>query len=223
MQTILIVDDHPLFRAAIRDILDRLLAPKEGELAYREASCFQEAFDIASGTPDLDLVTLDICMPDSNDLSGLLRFRARLPATPVVVVSSIDDPNIIRRTIMCGAAGFIPKASSMQTMTDALQVILAGGLYMPSNVPAEPAALPAGGDHGSGETGLSLTTRQAAVLERLVEGKSNKVIARELAISDMTVKVHVTAILRSLGVATRAQAIVAVRGELSAPRHSAAS
>jgi DNA-binding NarL/FixJ family response regulator len=221
VQTILIVDDHPLFRAAIRDILDRLFASQDCELTYHEASSFQEAFDIASAIPDLDLVTLDICMPDSNDLSGLLRFRARLPATPVVVVSSIDDPNTIRRTIMCGAVGFIPKASAMQAMTDALQVIVAGGIYMPENVPTEPAALPIGGDHGSGETGLSLTPRQAAVLERLVEGKSNKVIARELAISDMTVKVHVTAILRSLGVATRAQAIVAVRGELSAVRQSA--
>jgi DNA-binding NarL/FixJ family response regulator len=99
----------------------------------------------------------------------------------------------------------------METMIEGLHVVLAGGVYLPSG--AEPVRRE--GDH---DTGVALTPRQAAVLEKLVEGKSNKQIARELAISDMTVKVHVTAILRSLGVETRAQAIVAVRGDASAGR-----
>lgn len=208
MQTILIVDDHPMFRAAIRDIVGKLFADKEWEVTYREASSFQEALDAAAAMPDLDLVTLDICMPDSNDLSGLLRFRAKLPATPIVVVSAIDDPDVMIRAMLCGAVGFIPKASSMDTMIDGLRTVLAGGVYTP---PAAAAVHPRPGDTET--AGLALTPRQAAVLQKLVEGKSNKQIARELAISDMTVKVHVTAILRSLGVETRAQAIVAVRGE----------
>lgn len=218
MQTILIVDDHPLFRAAIRDIVDRLFAAKGWEVTYREAYCLQEALQIAIETPDLDLVTLDICMPDTNDLSGLLRFRAILPATPIVVVSAIDDPTIIRRAMLCGAVGFIPKASAMEIMVEGLQVVLAGGIYMPEGLPADPSTARGGSDPIAPETGVALTPRQAAVLEKLVEGKSNKQIARELCISDMTVKVHVTAILRSLGVVTRAQVIVAVRGEIQAGR-----
>jgi DNA-binding NarL/FixJ family response regulator len=218
MQTILIVDDHPLFRAAIHDIVDRLFASKGWDVSCREASCFAEAFDIASINPDLDLVTLDISMPDTSDLSGLLRFRAELPVTPVVVVSAVDDPCVISRALLCGAVGFIPKSSSAEGIAEALRVVLDGGIYMPDGVALRaprgaPVAACRDSDQAAGETGLALTPRQAAVLAKLVEGKSNKLIARELSISDMTVKVHVTAILRSLGVASRAQAIVAVRGE----------
>ena len=211
MQTILIIDDHPLFRAAIRDIIGRLFAAKGWDANYREASSFREAFDHATAAPDLDLVTLDIYLPDSNDLSSLLRFRAKLPATPIVVISAIEERETMMRAMLCGAVGFIPKASSMEAMIEGLQMILGGGVYLP------PGAAPnrREGDHPPGET---LTPRQAAVLEKLIEGKSNKQIARELAISDMTVKAHVTAILRSLGVETRAQAIVAVRGEGFAAR-----
>jgi DNA-binding NarL/FixJ family response regulator len=209
MQTILIIDDHPLFRAAIRDIIGRLFVAKGWDATFREASSFQEAFDHALAAPDLDLVTLDICLPDSNDLSGLLRFRSAAPATPIVVISAIEERDTMVRAMLCGAVGFIPKASSMETMMEGLKMVLAGGIYLPPGAAPIPRVI----DHAGGETGVALTPRQAAVLEKLVEGKSNKQIARELAISDMTVKVHVTAILRSLGVETRAQAIVAVRGE----------
>lgn len=208
-QSVLIVDDHPLFRAALRDILGRLFAAKGIDVAFREAACFEEAFELAAADPDLGLVTLDVSMPDSNDLSGLLRFRSGLPSIPVVVVSAHDNHATIGRAMLCGAAGFIPKSSSADEMAAGLRTVLAGGIYMPApaNAPAPPgAATPA-------EPAVALTPRQAAVLAKLIEGKSNKIIARELSISDMTVKVHVTAILRGLGVETRAQAIVAVRGD----------
>lgn len=211
MQTILIIDDHPLFRAAIRDIISRVFAAKGWDAMYREASSFREAFDQASALPELDLVTLDIYLPDCNDLSSLLRFRAKLPATPIVVISAIEERDTMIRAMLCGAVGFIPKASSMDATIAGLQMILGGGVYLPPGALAHRRD----GDYAPGET---LTPRQAAVLEKLVEGKSNKQIARELAISDMTVKAHVTAILRSLGVDTRAQAIVAVRGEGFAAR-----
>jgi DNA-binding NarL/FixJ family response regulator len=212
MQTILIIDDHPLFRAAIRDIIGRLFAARGWELTYREASSFREAFDHASDAPDIDLITLDIYLPDASDLSSLLRFRAKLPATPVVVISAIDERETMLRAMLCGAIGFIPKASSMETMIEGLQIVLAGGLYLPPGMPPL--------RHGPEDAAVALTPRQAAVLEKLVEGKSNKQIARELAISDMTVKAHVTAVLRSLGVETRAQAIVAVRGDGRQPTGS---
>jgi DNA-binding NarL/FixJ family response regulator len=212
MQTILIIDDHPLFRAAIRDIIGRLFAARGWEPAYREASSVREAFDHASDAADIDLITLDIYLPDASDLSSLLRFRAKLPATPIVVISAIDERETMLRAMLCGAAGFIPKASSLEAMIDGLQIVLAGGLYWP---PGTPSLRP-----GPEEAAVALTPRQAAVLEKLVEGKSNKQIARELAISDMTVKAHVTAVLRSLGVETRAQAIVAVRGDGRQPTGS---
>jgi DNA-binding NarL/FixJ family response regulator len=215
MQTILIVDDHPLFRAAIQDIAERTLAAKGWEVRYGEASSFRDALAFASANPDLDLVTLDISMPDTNDLSGLLRFRAELPATPVVVVSAIDDPATISRALLCGAVGYIPKTLPAQDIANALEVVLAGGIFTPGGASASPTRSDSG---ETVEAGPALTPRQAAVLTKLVEGKSNKEIARELSISDMTVKVHVTAILRSLGVPTRAQAIVAVCGERAQAR-----
>ena len=213
MQTILIVDDHPLFRAAIRDITHRLFAAKGWEVSYREAASIEEAIAVASAMPDLDLITLDICMPGTSDLSGLLRFRSEFPAAPIVVVSAIVDRDTVHRALLCGALGFIPRASPADVMTEALEKILAGGVYLPQEVAVTPLPLACAGGIGGQELMPPLTPRQAAVLAKLVEGKSNKQIARELAISDMTVKVHVTAILRSLGVVTRAQAIVAVRGE----------
>jgi DNA-binding NarL/FixJ family response regulator len=204
MQSVLIVDDHPLFREAMRDVVGRLFAAKGWEATCSEAASFDEALAAMAQTPDLDLILLDLYMPGTRDLSGLLGLRAGAPATPIVVVSSLTDADTMRRAMLCGAAGFIPKASSKERMVDALQVVLAGGVYWPAEctqLRRESSAVAA------------LTPRQAAVLARLVDGKSNKEIGRDLCISDMTVKVHVSAVLRSLGVVTRAQAIVAVRGE----------
>ncbi len=212
MQTVLIIDDHPLFRAALRDIIDRLFAARGLELACREARSIREAFDHASAAREIDLITLDIYLPDASDLSSLLRFRAELPATPIVVVSAIDERDTMLRAMLCGAAGFIPKTSSLDAMIQGLHIVLAGGLYLPPGT--------AGSRAEADQPAVSLTPRQAAVLQKLVEGKSNKQIARELAISDMTVKAHVTAVLRSLNVETRAQAIVAVRGDGRQPTGS---
>jgi len=212
MQTVLIIDDHPLFRAAIHEIIARLAAVRGWQPDYREASCIREAFDHACNPREIDLITLDIYLPDANDLSSLLRLRAELPATPIVVISAIDERETMLRAMLCGAAGFIPKTSSLQDMTTGLQIVLAGGLYLPPGTAVS--------YDQPGAAAVVLTPRQAAVLQRLVEGKSNKQIARELAISDMTVKAHVTAALRSLGVESRAQAIVALRGDGRQPTGS---
>lgn len=208
MQTVLIADDHPLFREAIRDVVGRLFAAKGWELACLEATSFEEALALVGEAVDLDLILLDLYMPGTRDLSGLVALRAKVPATPIVVVSSLSDAETVRRAMMCGAAGFIPKSSSKEIMVNALQIVLAGGLYLPREILGEP-----GGAAPNGAPGGPLTPRQLAVLAELAEGKSNKEIARDLAISDLTVKAHVTAILRSLGVATRAQAIVAYQRE----------
>ena len=214
MQTVLIADDHPLFREAVRDVVGRLFAAKGWEFACVEATTLDEALAVAGDASDLDLILLDLYMPGTRDLSGLVALRAKQPATPIVVVSSLSDSDTVRRAMTCGAAGFIPKSSSKELMVNALQLVLAGGIYLPRELlDAAPASRRAAGEPQDSTLPDRLTPRQVAVLARLAQGKSNKEIARELAISDLTVKAHVTAILRSLGVTTRAQAIVAFRRE----------
>ena len=211
MQTVLIADDHPLFREAVRDVVGRLFSQSGWEFACLEATSIDEALSLLDQAQDVDLILLDLFMPGTRDLSGLIALRARMPSTPVVVVSSLGDADTVHRAMSCGAAGFIPKSSTTEQMVEALRTVLAGGIYLPPDESQEAPAprRPARYDDEPGH----LTPRQLAVLEKLAEGKSNKQIGRELAISDLTVKAHVTAILRCLGVATRAQAIVAFRAD----------
>lgn len=212
MQTVLIADDHPLFREAVRDVVGRLFSQSGWAFECLEATSIEEALALVDQAQEIDLILLDLHMPGTRDLSGLIALRARVPSAPLVVVSSLSDADTVQRAMTCGAAGFIPKSSSTDQMIDALQTVLAGGVYVPSGDAPQPLAArrrPA----DDGEAPGHLTPRQLAVLAKLAEGKSNKQIARELQISDLTVKAHVTAILRCLGVSTRAEAIVAFRTE----------
>jgi DNA-binding NarL/FixJ family response regulator len=122
-----------------------------------------------------------------------------VPTTPIVVVSAVGDPKIMQDVIMGGACAFIPKSAPGQVLINALRVILAGGTYMPTGI----VAALRGGD---GTSHSELTLRQRRVLELLSTGLSNKRIARALDISEITVKAHVTAIFRKLGVSNRVQA-----------------
>jgi DNA-binding NarL/FixJ family response regulator len=212
MQTVLIADDHPLFREALRDVVGHLFAQSDWALTCLEATSIDEALSLVDRNQEIDLILLDLFMPGTRDLSGLVALRTRIPSTPVVVVSSLSDPETVQRAIMCGAAGFIPKSSPKELMVEALQIVLAGGVFVPPDDRCDADAARPCAPEGPDQRG-QLTPRQLAVLAKLAEGKSNKQIARELAISDLTVKAHVTAILRSLGVSTRAQAIVAFRAE----------
>jgi DNA-binding NarL/FixJ family response regulator len=208
MQKILIADDHPLFREAIRDVVSRLFTTQGWPFTCLEATQSREVFDIVEREEDLDLILLDLFMPGANGLTDLAALRHRLPATPIVVISSLEDTDVMRRTLTCGAAGFVPKSLSKELMTEALRTVLSGGIYNPveqESVP--PAACP------SADAGEPLTPRQITVLTLLSKGRSNKQIANELKISEVTVKAHMTAILRKLGVMTRAQAIVAFQRE----------
>lgn len=208
---ILIADDHPLFREALRDFVSQFLAGCCGEVICLEAADAEELFQYVVQEDDLDLILLDLFMPGSNALTDLAALRGKAPSTPIVVVSSLADADTIRRAITCGAAGFIPKSSPKEVVFEALARVLAGGVYVPGEAAA---ALP--GDQQDSEP---LTLRQIAVLTLLTKGKSNKEIANELDISEMTVKAHMTAIMRKLGVATRAQAIVAFQRRHPAEPH----
>ncbi|CAH2602625.1 Glycerol metabolism activator [Rhodovastum atsumiense] len=208
MTRVLIADDHPLFREAIRNVIACLLEGEGGGFTCLEAT---DAEGLARATEaagdDLDLILLDLFMPGADGMAHLVALRRRVPQTPVVVISAREDGATVRQAITCGAAGFIPKSAPKEQIATALRVVFAGGIYLPPGLATdEPAVEPSGSE---------LTPRQIAVLELIVQGKSNKQIAHELAISEMTVKAHVTAVLRKLGVFSRAQAIVRFRNLVS--------
>lgn len=212
MPKVLIADDHPLFRDAIKDVVGQLFVSRGWDFVCLEATRSDEVTAAAEQDEELDLILLDLSMPGASGLSTLVALRSKAPATPIIVVSSLDDPSTMRQAIALGAAGFIPKSSSKDLIATALQVVFAGGVYVPRELlddlgedarPRPPTA--------EERPGNALTSRQLAVLDLLARGLSNKLIARDLDISDMTVKAHVTAILRKLGVSSRAQAIVMFR------------
>ncbi|GAA0785377.1 two component transcriptional regulator, LuxR family [Marinobacterium sediminicola] len=208
---ILIADDHPLFREAITNVI---------ESGFPEAETFEtedleSALELAQQHDDLDLVLLDLNMPGMNGLNGLISLRNEAPTIPVVIVSAEDDKQIVLQAITCGAVGFISKSSPRAQMTEALQQILDGNVYLPSDIIRQTEQDSNRRNRRSNEHPQiapellsSLTRRQLLVLERMAKGESNKQIAYNLHIAETTVKAHVSAILRKLGVHNRVQAIL---------------
>ena len=203
MLRIVIADDHPLFREAIRLALGDLA---EGEtLEIIEAASADEATSIADGHDDLDLLLLDLRMPGMNGLAGLIDLRRRHPALPIAVVSATDDPKTMRDCLAFGALGFIPKSYDRASIADAIKDVLDGKTHHP---PAA-AALEEDVDSSVMQGIKALTPQQFRVLQAITEGKPNKIIAYELGIAEKTVKAHVTVILKKLGVSNRTQAVLA--------------
>lgn len=201
---ILLADDHALFREGIHLLLSGL----DPGIRIVEACSFDIALARALDTPDLDIALLDLNMPGMNGVDGIARFRARVADVPLVVISASEDAGDIRRILDAGAVGYIPKSSSSQVMLSALRLVLAGGVYVPVNVLHEPAdAAPA---HRARE-GAQLTERQLDVLRLIVQGKSNKVIARELQLSEGTIKIHLASIYRALNAGNRTEAAMAAQ------------
>ncbi len=202
---ILIVDDHPLFREGLKTLLTAL------EPAVRISDAGTVAQAIALSAADApDLILLDMNLPGTNRLDALRQVKAAHETASVVVVSADEDPLLIRSAIDEGAAGYIPKTSDASLTIQALRLVLANGIYLPR------AALTAGG-HGRSPAESStagglpeFSGRQLAVLKCLLQGKANKVIARELDIAEGTVKAHLWAIYQALGVNSRAQAMYRV-------------
>ena len=200
---LLIADDHPLFRGALREAVNGLL--QEAEIA--EAGTFDEVAELLERGGEVDLVLLDLAMPGARGFSGLMYLRAQYPSVPVVVVSANDDPAAIRRCMEFGASGFIPKTAGVEAMRQAVARVLKGGVWSPPDVDL------AGGSDAE-TAGLiarmaTLTPQQVRVLMMLSEGLLNKQIAFQLGVSEATVKAHVSAILQKLGVESRTQAVIA--------------
>lgn len=198
---IIVADDHPLFRAA----LTQAISAQVRGAKVLEAEHLQHLEHQMSS--DIDLVLLDLHMPGANGFSGLIYLRTHFPSVPVVVVSGNEQPSVIHRAMHFGAAGFIPKSSSMADITDAIQVVLNGGQWVPPDLPAADQQMDAQ-DSKLADQLSSLTPQQFKVMVMLTEGLLNKQIAYELSVSEATIKAHVTAILRKLGVYSRTQAVI---------------
>jgi DNA-binding NarL/FixJ family response regulator len=196
---ILIIDDHPLFRAGIATVVESL-----GEAARLiESNSCEEALDWIAGNAEPDLILLDLSLPGMDGMSGLARLRDAVPAVPVVVLSANEESAKIRRAFAGGAMGYIPKSAGSDVILHALRLVLAGGMYVPANVVTRPATQ---SRHAQDLESTALTDRQQEVLNLLSQGLSNKEIAARLALAENTVRVHVAAILRLLGVKNRTEA-----------------
>ena len=208
---IVIADDHPLFRGALRQAIARILPQAE----IVEAGDFAATTAAMNGGDDPDVVLLDLSMPGAQGFSGLLYLRAQHPGVPVVVVSGAGDPGVIRKCMEFGASGFVPKSLSVDAMGEALAAVLAGGTWTPPDVDMSTAPDREAADLARRLT--SLTPQQVRVLMMLSEGLLNKQIAYELNVSEATIKAHVSAILQKLGVESRTQAVIVAARMAAAP------
>ena len=204
----LIADDHPLFRSALRQVIESLF----GEHEIFEASTLEEAREVIGGNADLDLdmILLDLQMPGSAGFSGLVTLRNAAPEVPIVVVSAATSSDTMRNAIRYGAAGFIPKSFSSDQIGEGMRCVMSGEVFLPSAA-RKPEDVLAGGAAKLRDRVAALTQGELRVFELLAQGKSNKIIAYELSIKESTVKAHITAILRKLGVYSRTQAVIAAR------------
>lgn len=196
---VLVIDDHPLFRVGLKALLCGL----DPGLLTDDAGTVAEAAAWAADGHCADLVLLDMNLPGTRRLDAVRQIKAIFEAAPVVVVSADEDPALIRSAIDAGAAGYVPKTSNAAITIQALRLVLANGIYLP------PIALgaPHGVDARSPADMSALSVRQRNALQRLLQGKPNKVIAREMGIAEGTVKAHLWAVYQMLGVTSRAQAM----------------
>ncbi|WP_439887874.1 response regulator transcription factor ErdR [Pseudomonas sp. MBLB4123] len=209
---ILIADDHPLFRSALQQALTLGLGP---EVRLVEAASIAELEACLTTKADWDLVLLDLNMPGAYGFSGLVLLRGQYPQVPVVMISAQEDAAVVARSREFGASGFIPKSSPLETIQQAVRQVLDGDVWWPPQ--SEEAAAVSAEAKAASEGLASLTPQQFRVLTMVCEGLLNKQIAYELSVSEATVKAHVTAIFRKLGVRTRTQAALLLQQLESIP------
>lgn len=214
---ILIVDDHVLIRDALRGVLMEL----KNDAEVIEAPNCRQAMELAEKHGDIDLILLDLTLPDGTGLGMLADLRERYPAVSIVVLSAHQDGDNVRRALELGALGFIPKSAQRAVMLSALRLVFAGGIYVPPEILSDAQPLPhppatnrpvdaKPAPPSTSPADLGLTDRQVEVLALMMEGKSNKAICRVLDLAEPTVKNHVTAILKALKVTNRTEAVIAV-------------
>ena len=202
MSTILIADDHPLFREALRGAVQRILP----DASLCEADSVDALYGLVEANPDADLLLMDLNMPGAHGFSALVHLRALHPQLPVVVVSAREEPAVMRRALDHGALGFIPKSADSETIGIAVGQVLDGERWAPAAAASAPAM--DRDEEAVARRLRELTPQQFRVLQMLGEGRLNKQIAWDLGVSEATIKAHVTAVLRKLGVNNRTQAVL---------------
>jgi DNA-binding NarL/FixJ family response regulator len=205
MKKIIIADDHPMIRGA----LSLAVATAFGKADIMESATLGELSAQLTEIGSADLVLLDLRMPGANGFEGLASIRTNFPATPIVVISALDDPRLVAEAMALGAAGFIPKSTPRHEIVAALHLVASGATYVPAHINADlpPRPKPSGGADVARRV-ASLTPQERRVLQLLGTGKLNKEIAYDLTIAETTVKAHVSSILHKLKVYSRTQAVV---------------
>jgi len=216
---ILVVDDHALIREALHGVLKEL----RQDATVLEAADYGQAMSLLQAHPDLELLLLDLGLPDKNGFAALAELRDHHRAIPIVVLSAFNERANVVKALDLGALGFIPKSAPRAVMLGALNLVFSGGIYIPPDAlegrgapPAAPqpgAERPAGNGPRTTPADAGLTERQLAVLALMMRGKSNKAICRVLDLAEPTVKNHVTGILKALNATNRTEAVIKV-GEL---------
>ena len=192
---ILLVDDHKLVRAGLVLVLQQM---EEG-VELIEAGTGREAIETAAAHPDINLILMDLDLPEGSGLDALSAIHATNPNMAVVILSAMEDQAMVSRAMELGARGFIPKSASGEVMLNSLRLVLSGGVCLP----------PGYGENAHSENSEdmpNLTQRQMEVLRFMAQGNSNKEIARELGISENTVRVHISAIISALDATNRTEA-----------------
>ncbi len=209
---IIIADDHPLFRSALQQALTLGLSDN---VHLVEAASIAELETLLEQGAEWDLVLLDLNMPGAYGFSGLALLRGQYPQLPVVMISAQEDASVVARAREFGASGFIPKSSSLEAIQEAVRAVRDGDVWWPSNIED---ASHVSAEAKAASAGLaSLTPQQFRVLTMVCDGLLNKQIAYELSVSEATIKAHVTAIFRKLGVRTRTQAALLLQQMGSIP------
>ncbi len=212
---ILVIDDHALIRDALRGVLKQL----RSDASVFEASDCRQAMRIIEDHPNLDLILLDLNLPDRDGFSVLADLRERYPAIAIVVLSALQDRHNVIRALDLGALGFIPKTTPHEVMLSALQLVFSGGIYIPPEIlgreeasllQSPPLKQSANDLARVQPADLGLTARQIEVLALMAQGRTNKAISRTLDLAEPTVKNHITAILKALKASNRTEAVITV-------------
>ena len=196
---ILLVDDHPTFRDGLKFLLSSL----DAETEFLDASNIESAKQYSTNS-NIDLILLDLCLPGTSGLDAVRSLKEMFAESMLVILSGVEDDNIVYQSIDLGAAGFIPKSSTQQVLIAALQLVLAGGIYVP---PRHSSSGGAASPYWAREMLNNLSPRQRDALGKALQGKPYKTIAREMNISESTVKVHLSHAYHALGVGNRTGAV----------------
>jgi DNA-binding NarL/FixJ family response regulator len=200
----LLADDHVIFRQGLRALIESI----DRSASFLEADSFASALEVSAGCDDLTIIIADLRMPGTDSFAGLRALRKRFPSVPVLVLSASEDAEDVFRALEAGASGYLAKSAPTETLVEALRLVLVGGVYVPrSLIAVRDLSTPSRSDE---RRRGPLTLRQREVLALIAAGHSNKEIAAHLGVSEGTIKAHVSAIMRVLGVRNRVQLLLAV-------------